>query len=218
LQAVDGMVAQLMEAALKNDPDMKIVIVSDHGFLAITHTVNLYIPFVEAGLIQFGKDMEYEGETTVVTSWKAQLWSGGGVTAVMLHDPADTATRERVSLILSRLAADPNNGIDRVLSENEIRTYGGFPGASFLIVMRQRYAAGAAQSGPLVVEQSALRGSHGFWPQFPEMHSSLFILGRGIACSRDLDTIDMRQIAPTVAALLGVNLPSAKQPKLPIAP
>ena len=162
MQAVDGMVAQLMEAALKNDPDMKIVIVSAHGFLAITHIVNLYIPFVEAGLIQFGRHMEYEGETTVVASWKAQLWPVGGVTAVMLHDPADTATRERVSLILSRLAADPNNGIDRVFSENEIRTYGGFPGASFLIVMRQGYTAGAAQSGPVVVEQSALRGSHGF--------------------------------------------------------
>jgi predicted AlkP superfamily pyrophosphatase or phosphodiesterase len=218
LEAVDGMVAQLMEAALKNDPDTKIVIVSDHGFLNITHTVNLYIPFVEAGLIQFGKHMGYEGETTVVTSWKAQLWSGGGVTAVMLHDPADTATREQVSAILSKLAADPNNGIDRVLGENEIRTHGGFPEASFLIVMKQGYTAGAAQSGPLVVEQSALRGSHGFWPEFPEMHSSLFIFGQGVARGRDLGTIDMRQIAPTVAAILGVKLPSARQTKLPIAP
>jgi hypothetical protein len=50
------------------------------------------------------------------------------------------------------------------------------------------------------------------------MHSSLFILGRGIARGRDLGTIDMRQIAPTVAAILGVNLPQAKQPKLPVAP
>jgi hypothetical protein len=50
------------------------------------------------------------------------------------------------------------------------------------------------------------------------MHSSLFILGQGVARGRDLGTIDMRQIAPTVAAILGVNLPSAKQPKLSITP
>ena len=218
LEAVDGMVSQLMDAALKNDPDTKIVIVSDHGFLNITHTVNLYIPFVQAGLIQFGKHMGYEGETTVVTSWKAQLWSGGGVTAVMLHDPSDTATAEQVRAILNKLAADPNNGIDRILDQDQIRAHGGFPDASFLIVMKQGYTAGSAQSGPLVVEQSALHGSHGFWPEFPEMHSSFFILGQGVAHGRDLGTIDMRQIAPTVAGILGVDLPSAKQPKLHIAP
>ncbi len=52
LEAVDGMVGQLMQAALANDPKTKIVIVSDHGFVAITHSVNLYIPFLEAGLMQ----------------------------------------------------------------------------------------------------------------------------------------------------------------------
>jgi predicted AlkP superfamily pyrophosphatase or phosphodiesterase len=218
LEAVDGMVAQLMDAALMNDPRTRIVIVSDHGFLNITHTVNLYIPFVQTGLVQFGKRMGYEGETTVVTSWKAQLWSAGGVTAVMLHDPADVATKGQVHEILSKLAADPENGIDQVLDEEQTREHGGFPDAAYLVVMKQGYTAGPAQSGPLVVTQSALKGSHGFWPQFPEMHSSFFILGQGVARGRNLGTIDMRQITPTVAAILGVNLPSAKQPRLTIEP
>lgn len=218
LEAVDGMVKQLMDAALKNDPDTKIVIVSDHGFLNITHSVNLYIPFVQAGLVQFGKHMGYEGETTVVTSWKAQLWSAGGVTAVMLHDPADAATKTRVHDLLSKLAADTENGIDQVLDADEIAKYGGFPGAAFLVVMKPGYTMGPGQSGPLVVAQSALKGSHGFWPQFAEMHSSFFIFGNGVAHGRDLGTIDMRQIAPTVAGILGVNLPTAKQPKLHIEP
>jgi predicted AlkP superfamily pyrophosphatase or phosphodiesterase len=218
LEAVDGMVSQLMDAALKNDPRTKIVIVSDHGFLNITHTVNLYIPFVQAGLVEFGKRMGYEGETTVVTSWKAQLWSAGGVTAVMLHDPADVATKGQVHEILSKLAADPENGIDQVLDEEQTREHGGFPGAAYLVVMKQGYTAGPAQSGPLVVAQSSLKGSHGFWPQFPEMHSSFFILGQGVVHGRDLGTIDMRQIAPTLAAILGVSLPTAKQPRLTIEP
>ena len=218
LEAVDGMVAQLMEAALKNDPETKIVIVSDHGFLTITHTVNLYISFVQAGLIQFGKHTGYEGETTVVTSWKAQLWSGGGVTAVMLHDPADAATSQQVKDILTKLAADPENGIDQVLNADQIPQYGGFPGAAYLVVMKQGYVAGPAQSGPLLVTQPGNRGTHGFWPQFPEMRSSFFILGKGVARGRDLGTIDMRQIAPTVAAILGVAMPTAKQPRLHIEP
>jgi hypothetical protein len=136
----------------------------------------------------------------------------------MLHDPADAATKEQVREILRKLAADPDNGIDQVLDSDKISEHGGFPGAAFLVVMKQGYTMGPAQSGPLVVAQSALRGSHGFWPQFPEMHSSFFIMGEGVAHGRDLGTIDMRQIAPTVAGVLGVSLPTAKQSRLRIEP
>jgi hypothetical protein len=48
------------------------------------------------------------------------------------------------------------------------------------------------------------------------MRASFFIMGKGIAEGRDLGVIDMRQIAPTLASVLGVNLPSAKAEKLPI--
>jgi hypothetical protein len=46
------------------------------------------------------------------------------------------------------------------------------------------------------------------------MHASFFIAGPGIAAGRNLGVIDMRQIAPTLASLLGVRLPSATQPAL----
>jgi Type I phosphodiesterase / nucleotide pyrophosphatase len=218
LEAVDGMVARLIAAALKNDPQTRIVIVSDHGFLNITHTVNLLIPFMQRGLIETGKRTGYEGEATVVTSWKAQLWSAGGVTAVMLHEPSDAATREQVHTLLTTLAADPNNGIDKVLDPGQIAERGGFPGAAYLLVMKPGYTAGSSTSGPLVVPQTAVHGAHGFWPLYPEMHSSFFVLGEGVAHGRNLGTIDMRQIAPTVASILGVTMPSAKQPVLHIEP
>jgi hypothetical protein len=38
------------------------------------------------------------------------------------------------------------------------------------------------------------------------MRASFFIMGRNIAAGRDLGVIDMRQIAPTVAGILGVRL------------
>jgi hypothetical protein len=179
--------------------------------------VNLYIPFLAQGLVTFGKRSGYEGETTVVTSWKAQFWSAGGVTAVMLRDPADTATRDQVHAILTQLAADPANGIDQILEHTQIAEHGGFPDAAFLVVMKPGYVAGSATSGPLVVTPTAVHGTHGFWPLFPEMHSSFFILGKGVARGRNLGVIDMRQIAPTVAGILGVSLPAAKQPPRALA-
>jgi hypothetical protein len=59
-----------------------------------------------------------------------------------------------------------------------------------------------------------VKGTHGYLPSFPEMHASFFAMGFDVSHGRDLGIIDMRQIAPTVASLLGVSLPSAKQPKL----
>jgi predicted AlkP superfamily pyrophosphatase or phosphodiesterase len=206
LEAVDGMVARLMAAALKNDPATKIVIVSDHGFLNVTHSVNLGIPFAQAGLMD------------ATAAWKVSFWSSGGMTAVVLKDKMDAATREQVKGILDKLAADQANGIDQVLDEQQIAEHGGFPNATFLVVMKPGYVAGAATSGPMVVEQTTVHGTHGFWPLMPEMRASFFAMGQGLAKGRDLGLIDMRQIAPTVAGIMGVNLPAAKQPKLHIEP
>jgi predicted AlkP superfamily pyrophosphatase or phosphodiesterase len=62
------------------------------------------------------------------------------------------------------------------------------------------------------------RGSHGFSPEFPEMRASFFITGAGIAHQRDLGVIDMRQIAPTVAKILKLNMPTAKAAPLNVQP
>ena len=117
-------------------------------------------------------------------------------------------------MLLTKLAADPNNGIDSILDEKQIAERGGFPGASYLVVMKPGYTTASATSGPLVTGESLLKGSHGFWPLFPEMHSPFFVLEQGVAHHRDLGLNDMRRIAPTVAGALGVSLPTARQPKL----
>jgi hypothetical protein len=46
------------------------------------------------------------------------------------------------------------------------------------------------------------------------MRSAFMIKGDGITAGRDLGVIDMRQIAPTLANLLNILLPAAKQPAL----
>lgn len=212
LEALDGMVARLVRQALANDPATVIVLVSDHGFLTITHTVNLLIPFVDAGLIQ-----TTPGAKTV-TSWKAEPWMAGGMAAIMLHDSGDHETAQQVSALLTKLAADPENGIVQILDHAELAKRGGFPDAAFLVILKQGYYTGTATSGPLVTPIAGNKGSHGFSPDFPEMHSSFFAMGAGIAQGRDLGQIDMRQIAPTVARILNAQLPTAKAVPLNVKP
>ena len=216
LEAIDGMVKQMMDAALENDPQTRVVIVSDHGFAKVDHIFNLYIPFLQAGLIETGKSA-YTGATTV-TSWKAQPWSAGGLAAIVLHDPADAQTKEQVRALLDKLAADPANGIAKILDGDEVKQAGGFPDAAFVLGMKPGYAIGSALTGPLVQDQSPLKGTHGYLPSFPEMHASFFMMGQGVAKGRDLGTIDMRQIAPTVARILSVPMPTAKATPLQVQP
>ena len=213
LEAIDAMLSQINEAGRANSAATVLAVVSDHGFASLTHRVNLYIPFVDAGLIQTTVDPE--GKAPRINSWKAQLWLAGGMAAVILHDPADRHTEEQVRDLLSALAADPANGIDRIVPHETIKALGGFPDAAFLIVFKSGYYAGA--TGEKVTEIHEHHGGHGFSPEFPEMRASFFITGPGIARGRNLGVIDMRQIAPTLAALIGVGLPSSRAAPLHVA-
>jgi len=216
LEVIDGMVARLASAALRNDPSTVIVIVSDHGFVTVTHKVNLYIPFLEAGLIQAIIDPETKAPT--ISSWEAEPWLAGGMAAIMLHDPNDHATEQQVRELLAKLAADPNNGIAAVLERDAIKKTGGFPDAAFLVVLKSGYLTGTVTSGNLVTPISGSKGSHGFSPEFPEMRASFFMSGVGIAHHRDLGVIDMRQIAPTMAKILNLPMLSARAAPLPVQP
>jgi predicted AlkP superfamily pyrophosphatase or phosphodiesterase len=216
LEALDGMVARLTKAAVEADPAAVMVLVSDHGFMTITHLVNLNIPFLQAGLVQ--ATINPTTKAVTISAWKAEPWGAGGMAAIMLKDANDHETEQQVKAMLDKLAADPENGIAQVLNRDEIKKRGAFPDAAFLVVLKPGYYVGAATSGDLVTLIPTVRGSHGFSPEYPEMRASFFAVGAGIARNRNLGVVDMRQIAPTVAKILKVQMPTAKEKPLHVEP
>jgi predicted AlkP superfamily pyrophosphatase or phosphodiesterase len=215
LEAIDGMVARLAHQLFANSPGAVLVIVSDHGFMDISHYVNLAVPFLQARLINVTLA---PGKAPQVSSWKAEPWMAGGMAAIMLHDPNDHATEQQVKTMLDGLAANADNGIAEVLDHDAIRKRGAFPDAAFLVVFKPGYDEGPGLTGDLITPVPGHRGSHGFSPEYPEMRASFFAVGAGIAHHRDLGVIDMRQIAPTVAGILHVAMPTAKATPLHVAP
>jgi len=209
LERLDTVVGSLRAAAEKVAPGRATVcVVSDHGFAAIEHDVNLYAAFREAGLVT----LDQGGK---ITDWKAIPWPAGGSAAIMLADSQDETTRARVKELLDTLARDPANGIDRILSREEIQRLHGFPNAEYLVAFRIGYEMAYAVNLPLVTNPSNL-GMHGFLPERPEMRSSFFIVGPHISKGRSAGEIDMRQIAPTLAAVLHVHLDGAELAALPL--
>jgi predicted AlkP superfamily pyrophosphatase or phosphodiesterase len=201
IRRVDGAVAGLVAAARKVEPDLVVMLVSDHGFAPVSHYVNLPAAFVEAGLITLDKAER-------VASWEAMPWVSGGSAAVVLARPNDDALRARVAALLAKLAADPSSGVGRVIDRAGVAAMGGSVQADFFIDARIGYEMGTRLTGPLVGED-ANRGTHGYFLDHPEMRATLIIDGPTIRPG-SLGEVDMRDIAPTAAQIMGVALPTAE--------
>ena len=207
LEALDPMIAQLVQAALAADQKAIVAIVSDHGFAPVAQRVNLAIPFIQAGLIELATDTA--SPVAKIRSWKAQPWIAGGMAAIMLQDPQDRDTARKVDQLLQKLAADPGNGIAAIRTAAEMREMGGFPDAYCVVEFAPGFYGGGNLTGQPVTPMPPGHGGHGYSPQMPDMQAAFFISGAGIAKGRNLGIIDMRQIAPTLAAEMGIALPSA---------
>jgi predicted AlkP superfamily pyrophosphatase or phosphodiesterase len=212
LEQIDAMVDRLCQTAFANDPATVIAIVSDHGFAPVEKHVNLSFQFISEGLMKL-KTPAGPSEKPQIASWDAAPWAAGGSAAVVLRDPQDAALRTRVKNFLQKLKGDPTLDIARVIEQPELSAKGGYPEAAFLVEMTPGSDVGSSLTGPATVAAPGL-GTHGYLPDRPEMRASLFIMGRGIASGRDLGVVDMRQVAPTIAMILGVKLPSASAEKL----
>jgi predicted AlkP superfamily pyrophosphatase or phosphodiesterase len=199
LASVDGSVGKLVAAARRTEPDLVVVIVSDHGFAPVEHNVNLIGSFAEAGLVTL------DPKTRKVTAWQAMPW-GGASAAVVLASPSDEAVKAKTKALLDKLAADPENGINRVIDADGIAKMGGTKQASFWVDFKIGYAMGGSGS-PL--SPSGQKGTHGYFPEHPEMRASFLIAGPGIPKKGSIGEIDQRDIAPTLAKILKVKLPSA---------
>ncbi len=201
LERLDAVIGSLREAAEREAPGRAyFAIVSDHGFVPVTHQINLTSAFREAGFITV--------KNGKVADWKAMPWNTGGSSAIMLKNPEDTKTADEVHALLRKLAANPASGIDRVLDSDELHQRGGFPKAAFFVGLKPGWRTGSAPDGPVLSDVKP-SGTHGAMPDLPDLRASFFVAGPGVPTGRNLGVIDMRSIAPTLAHLGGYSLPSA---------
>jgi len=203
LERIDAALGAIFDSVQRTYSGRAVIcVVSDHGFARTDKALHLGIAFRKAGLIELD-DKDH------VKSWKAMIWGHGGSATVVLHDANDAATNSQVAALLGKLAADTANGIDRIIGADELHARGGFPADQFLVALRPGFVTGDHVSGDLVTPSDS-KGTHGYWPDAPEMNSSFFIAGPGIPAGRSLGEIDMRTIAPTLAQILKLRLPAAE--------
>jgi predicted AlkP superfamily pyrophosphatase or phosphodiesterase len=63
---------------------------------------------------------------------------------------------------------------------------------------------GGSLDGP-VLSKTKPGGTHGELPDLPDLRAAFFIVGPGVPAGHSLDIIDMRDIAPTLAHVVGLS-------------
>ena len=104
------------------------------------------------------------------------------------------------------------DGIAGIIDRIAISRLGGTEAAEFWVDLKPGYTFSGMLGGSLVLP-AGKGGTHGYVPTHPEMGSVFLLAGPGIQLG-DLGEIDMRRIAPTLAAFLGVPFPTAEMPAL----
>jgi predicted AlkP superfamily pyrophosphatase or phosphodiesterase len=201
LEKIDGIVGRVVAAARRaGGSRVAIVVVSDHGHALASRELSLGVLFRREGWIKYASDTSDRP-----LDWRVSLWNSSGTAGVMLRDPADTALQRQVEAKLVQVAADTANGIARIWTRAEAKSLGGMPDASFVIAMRPPYRVSGVTRGPLL-RSVRPGGTHGYAPDVTAMDAIFIAAGPGIKAGTDLGKIDMRDVAPTVAALLGLTM------------
>lgn len=203
LELIDDGVGRIIEAARAAGTldQTTFVVVSDHGFLPVTKMVRPYVLLAREGLVDL--------DQKVVRGWRAAPVPCGGTCAIMLSDPRDDALRAQVQGVLAKAAADPALGIRKVHTEAEMLPREGFAGAAFVLEAETGFEYSWSTDGP-IVGPSDHGGTHGYPPERTEMHASLMFSGAGVKKGAPLGIVQLVDVAPTIARMLGLSLPDAE--------
>ena len=186
LQRIDRHIGEI-RAAYKDAgilDNTTFVVVSDHGFAPVHTSINVRELLKQSGL-----------EET------PEIRPAGGSVAVYLKDPAPAALRAKVE---SRF-----RGVVRWVSPADAEQLGGFPGAAFVLCAAPGYSLNASTTLPLQVRSQTFKATHGHCPDEPMMKATFIASGAAVRALGAIPVIRMVDIAPTVAALLGLELPDA---------
>lgn len=182
-----------------------VIITTDHGFKKVKTGIWGNVALRKAGLI--------EAEGATVKKCDAYIVPEGGLAFVYITDPA-----KRAALLpkLKEICAGLE-GVDKVIDGTdahsiEIPTPAENQGTGDLILTAKAgYAFQAKVDGDATTgDPKGYYGTHGYLASDPELDGIFIASGYGIKPGTKLGKIRNRDVAPTVAELLGVPLPNVE--------
>lgn len=169
-----------------------IIITGDHGFVNRHTSFNPNVLLAKAGLMNDIKKND----------WKGQFHPSGGSAFLYLKDKRDTKSLELVKKILNDLPAAQKK-LFRIIDGNKIENAGTDPNVSLALSAAQGITFGSASKGELL--RPVKGGAHGHFPDFFEIQTGFVGSGTGFATGVEIPVMELVDIAPVIARLLGLD-------------
>lgn len=195
----DHAVSNIMDALTKASmmDSTAVIVTGDHGFVNTQSALAPNVWLVKAGLLSAsGRGSE----------WKASFISTGGSVFLHLKDPKDKKTFTRVRQILDSLP-ESRRRMFRIVEGAELKASLADPNVALALTAVQGIAFSNALEGPDL--STTQGGTHGYFPDFPEIRTGFIGYGVGFRKGAVIPVMNLVDVAPTVAALLGISLPEA---------
>ncbi|MEW6323534.1 MAG: alkaline phosphatase family protein [Acidobacteriota bacterium] len=175
-----------------------MVVTGDHGFLPMHTELAINLPLVEAGLIARGADGH--------PRWQAIVAANRGLGSLYVKEgAAETVARARAAL---EAYAARYPGRFRILDRAALDALRADRDAVLGIEPLPGYVLDARLAPPFAQPHSRAAG-HGYRPDTPGMETGLIVHGAGVRAGAVLPETHTVDIAPTIALLLGLDLPDA---------
>jgi predicted AlkP superfamily pyrophosphatase or phosphodiesterase len=201
----DDRLRDLVEAIARSPKSQQttLFVCSDHGFFPIDKEIRPNVLLRQLGLIPADSD----GKKA------AFCLSQGGACAVYVLDK--NRHDEIVAQLRDQLAR--TEGVEAVFGPEQFGEIGqptlaeNPRAADLWLAARSGYSFADSFKDEMVI---ALRdtkgGAHGYLPEHPDLEATCVIWGAGIKPGTSLGKVSNLDVAPTIARLLGVELPSAQ--------
>ena len=185
-------------------PRSNVFVVSDHGFLPSEREIRVNVRLRQLGLLKV------DAEGRIVES-RARFVTHHGAGYVYVLDPGDRAAILR-DLEPELAALEGVTGVWGVADYAAL----GLPApdvnpmvGELVLEAAEGYAFGDEARGDEHVGPPRYRGNHGHRPTHPDNGAFFLAVGAGVRRGAELGPIMSRDVAPTVAHLLGVKFPDA---------
>ena len=186
-----------------------VFVVSDHGFKVVKRQIRPNAIFAKAGLLT-------AADGKVSTAQVYSVPEGGSALVYVTVPDENGALLAKTKQLLSGV-----EGVDSIVEAADFASYGlpaptatGQMGA-LMLTAREGYAFTADATDPVVVDASlGSFGSHGYVASDPDLQALFIAHGRGIKPGVRLDAVSNLNLAPTIARLLNLQMPDAKEKAL----
>jgi predicted AlkP superfamily pyrophosphatase or phosphodiesterase len=208
LALADKFVGQILEsihsAGIRSNT--VIFVTADHGFATATNILQPNVLLRRAGLLELGRSNEVSRARVLVVP-------EGGTGMVYLNNPETRAADRKAVLELFH----EKEGLEIIEADQFARL--GLPApaanpgmADLLLAAKPGYAISGGASGDDFLVHAGMQtnlGYHGYLSIYARMNAPFVVAGAGIKHGAKIGMFENVDIAPTIARILGVQLPGA---------